>query len=405
MRMRKKTVHDLHDELIRDECAVLRADFNVPLGPKGGIADDTRVRATLPTLLHLLERGGRVVILSHMGRPGGRVDSALSLRAVGERLDGLLKGGALFCGQAQGEEASAAARELRAGQVLLLENTRFLEGEESNDVGLAGWYASLGGYYVNDAFGTAHRAHASTEGVARQMRAGGGEAVAGLLMDRELHFLGGALTSPVRPFVAIIGGAKVSGKLELLEALLPRVDRLIIGGAMANTFFLALGLEVGDSLVEHEMVQVASDLLDRAGDKILLPVDVAVADSLEEEAQVRVTDRVSVRPGERIGDVGPRSRDLFLDELSGAATVLWNGPMGVFELASFAQGTLALAQGVARATDRGATTVLGGGDSAAAVELSGVTERISHVSTGGGAALEFLAGAELPGVGALSEVE
>jgi phosphoglycerate kinase len=306
-------------------------------------------------------------------------------------------------GSTTGPEVAERAAALEEGDILVLENTRFLAGETGNDPELARSLGALADVYVNDAFGTAHRAHASTEGVARVVRGGGGVAVAGLLMERELDFLGRALGDPDRPFVALLGGAKISGKIDVVEALLPRVDRLLVGGAMANTFFLGLGLAVGDSLVEEDRVAMAQELMDRAGDRLMLPVDCRVVPEIESGAPVRVCARDEVRAGERIGDIGPETEALFGEEIRKARTVVWNGPMGVFEVDVLAEGTLAIARAVAEATDAGAVSVLGGGDSAAAAEAAGVSDRLSHVSTGGGASLEFLAGRALPGVVALSE--
>jgi phosphoglycerate kinase len=282
-----------------------------------------------------------------------------------------------------------------------MENTRFDPGETKNDAALSKALADLGDLYVNDAFGSAHRAHASTVGAAEVIRARGGEAVAGFLMERELRYLGLAMEDPERPFVAVLGGAKISGKIDVIQALLPRVNRLLIGGAMANTFFRALGLETGQSLIEEDRVDVARETLQAGGETILLPVDCVVSEEISPRAETRVVDRGDVGPADRIGDIGPASRAVFADALYDARTVIWNGPMGVFEMDPFAQGTLALAEAVAKVTDAGGTTVIGGGDSVSAAEKAGVTERLSHVSTGGGASLEFLAGSVLPGVAAL----
>jgi phosphoglycerate kinase len=302
-----------------------------------------------------------------------------------------------------GSEAADAVNRLRNGELLLLENTRFHPGEKANDPDLSEALADLADLFVNDAFGAAHRAHASTVGVAEALRSRGGEAVAGFLMEKELRYLGRALEAPERPFVAVLGGAKISGKIDVIHSLLPKVDKLLVGGAMANTFFAALGLDVGDSLVEPDRVDLARETLREAGEKLVLPVDCIVAKELSETASTRSVDRTEVGEGETIGDIGPGSRDLFASQLKGASTVVWNGPMGVFELEPFAEGTLAVAQAVADVTDHGGVTVVGGGDSAAAAERAGVMDRLSHVSTGGGASLEFLSGAVLPGVAALDE--
>ncbi len=401
--MSKKSLQALPRSALSDATVLLRVDYNVPLDDQGRVSDDTRITSTLPTLALLRESGARVVVLAHFGRPKGAPDPSLSLRPVAARLSELLGADVTFCPATTGSEAKAAVDGLGPGDVLVLENTRFLPGESTNDPELARGLAELGTMFVNDAFGAAHRAHASTVGVAEEIRAAGGDAVAGLLMERELRFLGDALADPGKPFVAVIGGAKISGKIDVIEALLPRVDRLLIGGAMANTFFLALGLEVGASLVEPDRVSMATNLLRDAGDRILLPVDCVVADRIAPDASTRSVDRTGVGAADLIADIGPATARLYAEVIRGARTVLWNGPMGVFEMAPFADGTLAVAEAAAEATDEGAVTILGGGDSAAAAEQAGVTDRLTHVSTGGGASLEFLSGAELPGVAALSD--
>ncbi len=402
--MPKKSLADVPASALTAGLTVVRFDLNAPL-EDGQVSDDTRLRAVVPTLETLRDAGARSVLLSHLGRPEGRAVAELSLRPVAERLSELTAAPVTFVPAVSGPEVERAAREVGPGEALLLENTRFLPGETANDPELAASWASLGSVYVNDAFGAAHRAHASTEGVARAVRADGGVAVAGPLMERELRFLGRVMTEPERPFVAVLGGAKISGKIDVVEALLERVDRLVIGGAMANTFFLALGLETGGSLVEDDRVELARDLLERAGDRLMLPIDVRVADALTESATVREVERSHVGSGDVIGDIGPMSLGMFAEVLAGARTVVWNGPMGVFEMKNFAAGTVELAEHVAQATSAGALTVVGGGDSAAAVREAGVYDRISHVSTGGGASLEFLAGERLPGVEALSDSE
>lgn len=383
---------------------LVRADLNVPLnGMK--VADDTRLQASVPTLKFLLDCGARVVLMSHLGRPGGTPDPQFSLAPVASELRGCLEYPVHFVPATVGGEVEAALGALRNGEVLVLENTRFMPGDTANDPQMAQALASLCDLFVNDAFGAAHRAHASTSGVAEAVKAKGGQAVAGLLMEKELAFLGEALTNPERPFVGVLGGAKISGKIDVVEALLPRVDRLLIGGAMANTFLLALGLEVGSSLVEEDRLDMARDLMDRAGDRLVLPVDCRVAGEISATTTVREVARTEVIKGDLIADIGPETARMYGAILAGAKTVLWNGPMGVFEMAPFAAGTIAVAQAAAAATDAGAVTVLGGGDSAAAAEAAGVTDRLTHISTGGGASLEFLAGATLPGVDALSEAQ
>lgn len=399
-----KTIDDLDRGEISGKRILVRVDFNVPLDD-GRITDDTRISRALPTLVHLLERGGRVVVMSHLGRPKGKANPDLSLEPVARHLRERLDFPVTFSSDLVGDEAREAARGLEDGELLLLENTRFHPGETQNDPELAEQLADLGEVYVNDAFGTAHRAHASTVGVAEALRERGCQAVAGFLMEKEMEYLDRSLQDPGRPFVAILGGAKISGKIDVIQALLPRVDRLLIGGAMANTFFKALGLEVGESLVEEDRVELARSTLEEAGDKLLLPVDCVVADEIAPDAGTRVVARSEVGGADGIGDVGPETRDLFVQELEEARTVVWNGPMGVFEMEPFAQGTLAVARGVAGVTRAGGTTIVGGGDSASAVEKAGVANEISHVSTGGGASLELLSGAELPGLAALDREE
>jgi phosphoglycerate kinase len=402
--MRKRTITDLTREELQGRRAVVRVDYNVPM-EDGRITDDARIRATLPTLETLVEAGARVVLLAHFGRPKGKVVASMSLAPAAERLGELLGREVRFVGDLVGTEAHLAVSALRDGDVLLLENTRFDPREEQNDPGLAEALAQHGDLYVNDAFGAAHRAHASTEGIARVMRAGGKPAVAGLLMARELEYLGGALTEPRRPFAAILGGAKISGKIDVIRTLLPQADRLLVGGAMANTFFRAMGLETGTSLVEEDRVEMAKELLDGSGDRLVLPVDCVAADRVEEGAQTRVVSREAIPQGMAVVDVGPETVELFRGIVTDAKTVLWNGPMGVFEIPAFASGTRGVAEAVATATDAGAVTIVGGGDSAAAVAEMGLGARMSHVSTGGGASLEFLEGRELPGVAALNDAE
>jgi phosphoglycerate kinase len=400
----KKTLLDLDRGSLAGKTVLLRADLNVPM-EGGAVADDQRLVASLPTLRYLIDSGARTVILSHFGRPKGQVVPAYSLRPVAARLAELLARPVTFVPEPIGPVVDEAVESLQDGDVAVLENTRFLPGERANDASLASDWARLGTLMVNDAFGAVHRAHASNVGLARAVRAGGGEAVAGLLLARELEFLGAALEEPERPFVAILGGAKISGKIDVVSALLPRVDRLLIGGAMANTFFRAMGLDTGRSLIEEDRVAMAEDLMTRAGEKLVLPTDCVVAEELEPGSETRVVAREAVGDSDRIADVGPRTRAHFAELLADARTIVWNGPMGVFEIDEFAAGTLAVAEAVAEACDRGALGVIGGGDSAAAAERAGVVDRISHVSTGGGASLELLAGADLPGVDCLTDAE
>lgn len=400
--MEKLTIEDLPESRVSGSRVLVRVDFNVPI-EDGRVADDTRIEATLPTLDWLVRRGARVVLVSHLGRPKGQWNEAYSLAPVADRLRELTDAPVEFVPDIVGAKAHAAVDALLPGSLLLLENVRFLTGEETNDRKLSEALAAFADVYVNDAFGTAHRAHASTAGVAEVVRAEGRPAVAGLLMEKELRFLGAALGSPERPFAAILGGAKISGKIDVIESLLPRVDRLLIGGAMANTFFRALGLETGLSLVEEDRIDMAADLLERAGATIVLPVDCVVAPEAKAGAHTSIVDRAAVPAQSRILDIGPRSVDAFRELIDGARTILWNGPMGLFEIDAFAEGTRSLARAVAAATDRGATTIAGGGDTAAALEDAGLADRLTHVSTGGGASLEFLEGRALPGVAVLSE--
>lgn len=394
----KKRVDALPGSALEGQRALVRVDFNVPLRD-GEVQDDTRIQAALPTITWLRDRGCRVVLLSHLGRPKGEPDPAFSLRPVAASLERHLGEPVTFIDDPTTEAAVHATKRLKRGEVALVENTRFWPGETANDDDFAMTLARLGDLYVNDAFGSAHRAHASTVGVASHLS----PAVSGFLLDRELEYLGKALAHPARPFVAIIGGAKISGKIEVLESLLPRVDNVLIGGAMACTFFLAMGLEVGTSLVEPELTDLAQKLLDRDGTKIVLPTGARVAQSLSAHAEVHQVPRDQIRRGWAMYDIDQASVDLFAGHIEGARTAVWNGPMGVFETPPFDAGTLGVAQALARATDAGATTIVGGGDSAAALATANLQDRVTHLSTGGGASLEFLEGKTLPGVAALDD--
>jgi phosphoglycerate kinase len=375
----------------------VRVDFNVPIDANGRVSDDTRIRASVPTLKYLLDRGARVILLSHLGRPKGKPEQKYSLEPVARRLAELVSVPVRFLASTIGDEAVRATHDMPPRSILLLENTRFLAGEEKNDPALSRELARLGDLYVNDAFGAAHRAHASTEGVARELH----PAVAGLLMEKELTYLGQALAKPVRPFIAILGGSKISGKIDVIEQLLPRVDGLLIGGAMACTFYRAMGLEVGTSLVEPDRVDMAKDLLSRAGARLTLPHDALVAPALDQPKLAHVVPRDGIPKNEAMYDIGPATAESYARAIGIAKTVIWNGPMGVFETPPFDAGTLAVARAMAAATGHGTTTIVGGGDSAAAVTQAGLESRMSHVSTGGGASLEFLEGKALPGVVAL----
>ena len=401
--MAKKTLAGCSPETLTHEVVVVRVDYNLPLDQNGEVVDDTRLVRTLPTIQYLIDAGAKAVLLSHLGRPGGRPDQALSLRPVAGKLQGALGSPVDFCAETTGSLAREAVQGMESGDVLLLENTRFCPEDTRNDPEWAEEIRYGSGLFVNDAFGTAHRAHASTQGIAEAVRAGGGEAVAGFLLEQELRFLCDTMVDPEHPFVAVIGGAKISSKIDVIEALLPAVDRLLIGGALANTFFKACGWAVGDSLVEEDRIDTARSLMDLAGDKLLLPVDVITAPCIASGATTRVSACDEVRNGERIGDIGPRSVKSFADVLVGARTVIWSGPMGIFELAPFQAGTFEVAHAAASTADRGATVIIGGGDSAAAAVAAGIVDRITHVSTGGSAFLELLSGKELPGVGALSD--
>jgi phosphoglycerate kinase len=388
--MDKKTVRDID---VQGKRVLVRVDFNVPLA-EGEVADDTRIRESLPTIRYLLEHSAIVILASHLGRPKGKVVEGLRMNPVARRLSELLEHPVTKLDDCVGPEVEAACRAARPGDVLLLENTRFHAEEEKNVPAFAAQMAALADLYVNDAFGSAHRAHASTEGVAHYL-----PAVAGFLMEKELVYLGGALAAPRRPFIAILGGAKISDKIGVIEHLLDRVDALLIGGGMANTFLKASGYDVADSLVEDASLETARGLLGRSRGKLILPVDVTVADRFDAEAASQVVLVGKVPAGWQILDIGPQTIELFRRQLTGAHTVVWNGPMGVFEFTRFAAGTEAVARMLADLPD--AITIVGGGDSAAAVKKAGVADRMSHISTGGGASLEFLEGKTLPGVAAL----
>jgi phosphoglycerate kinase len=397
--MNKLTIEDID---VKGRKVLIRVDFNVPL--KGGkVADDTRIRAALPTLQYIVGKGGRLILMSHLGRPDGKRTDDLSMRPCLEVLEKLLGQKVFFTGDCVGEQAEAAAARLKDGEVLLLENLRFHPEEEKNDPEFARKLARLGDLYVNDAFGTAHRAHASTEGVARFFK----QAAAGYLMMKELDYLGKVIGRPAKPYAAVLGGAKISGKIEVITNLLPKVDRILIGGGMAFTFLEAQGLEVGSSLVEADKVDFAGRLLAEGKGKIVLPIDFVVSNSLDIKArkvgELKEVEAAGIPTGWKGVDIGPKSVARFADLLRAAKTVVWNGPMGVFEIDQTARGTFAIAAIMSEITAAGATTVIGGGDSAAAIEKAGMADKVSHVSTGGGASLEFIEGKVLPGVAALTD--
>ena len=398
--MKKLSIRDCD---VKGKRVLARVDFNVPLDSDKNITDDTRIMAALPTIKNIVDRGGRLILMSHLGRPRGQRDSELSLTPVAYRLGEIVDNPLRFADDCIGEEVEEKARALKDGEVLMLENLRFHTGEEENDAEFARRLSALGDVYVNDAFGTAHRAHASTAGVSEFIST----RAAGFLMEKELRALGEALNNPDRPFLSVLGGAKIKGKINLIQSLIDKVDVLLVGGGMMYTFFKATGLEVGRSIVDETYLKMAKELIakTRSGpSRLLLPVDTIVADEIDDAAMSREVS-IADMPDEWIGvDIGPRTVDLFKSEIAKAGTIFWNGPMGVFEKPNFAEGTRAIARAIADATDRGATTIAGGGDSVAAINLMGIADRFTHISTGGGASLEFMEGRSLPGVDALCDV-
>jgi phosphoglycerate kinase len=387
--MDKKTVRDID---LKGKRVLMRVDFNVPMAD-GKVTDDKRIRAALPTIKYVLDQGASLLLMSHLGRPKGGFEAQFSLKAAADVLAGLLGIPVKMAPDCVGPEVEAMAKAIKPGEVIMLENTRFHPEEEKNDMGLAKQMAALGDVFVNDAFGSAHRAHSSTEGVAHFL-----PAVSGFLMEQELEYLGRAIANPEHPYVAILGGAKISDKILVVSTLLSKCDKLIIGGGMANTFLAAKGLNMQDSLVEASSIDTAKDILAKSGKGIVLPVDAVIADKFDAEANSKVVDVDKIPAGWRMMDVGPKTLELYKETLKGAKLIVWNGPVGVFEMPKFAEGTFALARMLA---ESGATTVIGGGDSASAVKKAGVAKQMTHVSTGGGASLEFLEGKELPGVAAL----
>ncbi len=389
--MNKKTVRDID---LKNKRVLMRVDFNVPMAD-GKVTDDKRIRAALPTIQYVLDQNASLILMSHLGRPKSASDSQFSLRAAAEVLSTLLARPVKMAPDCVGPEVEKMAKDLKPGEVLMLENTRFHAEEEKNDLEFAKQLASLGDVFVNDAFGSAHRAHSSTEGVAHFL-----PAVSGFLMEQELEYLGRAVANPEHPYIAILGGAKISDKIDVVETLLSKCDKLIIGGGMANTFLAAQGLNMQDSLVEELSLETAKAIMGRSADKLILPVDAVIADKFAEDANTQIVDVDKIPAGWRMLDVGPKTISAYQAALSGAKLIVWNGPVGVFEMPKFAEGTFALAHMLAESN---AVTVIGGGDSASAVKKAGVAKQMTHVSTGGGASLEFLEGKELPGVAALMD--
>jgi phosphoglycerate kinase len=397
--MEKVTVSDIN---FRGRKALVRVDFNVPLDDSQNITDDRRIRAAIPTLKKIIEDGGKVIACSHLGRPKGKHVPEMSLRPVADRLSSILGKEVIFAEDCIGPEAANVVDKMQPGECVLLENLRFHAGEEKNDTEFARKLASLADIYVNDAFGSAHRAHASTEGVTHFFN----QSVAGFLMQKEIDYLGRALENPQRPFAAILGGAKISGKIDVIENLLGKVDKLLIGGGMVFTFARAKGYETGDSLVEEDRIDMAKDILEKIKDsttRLYFPKDAVIASDISDNAATETVAVDKIPAGKKGLDIGPETIQQFKDALFDCKTIVWNGPMGVFEHEPFAGGTMAIARLLADLTGKGATTIIGGGDSASAVAKAGVEDKLSHISTGGGASLEFLEGKELPGVAALTD--
>lgn len=396
--MNKLTIDDLNFKGLK---VLVRTDFNVPLDDSLNITDDNRITASLPTIKKILKDGGKVILMSHLGRPKGQINQKFSLKPVAKRLAELLGKDVKLAPDCIGEETKRLVNSLQDSDVLLLENVRFHAEEEKNDPGFSKQLAELCDVYVNDAFGSAHRAHSSTEGITKFVKT----AVAGYLMKKELDYLEQALSTPVRPYCAILGGAKISGKIDVILNLLDKVDSMIIGGGMAFTFFKAMGYEIGKSLLEEDKIPLAKDVLVKAKAKkikFLLPVDIIAADEFKNDSPHSLYDVMNI-PADKIGlDIGEKSVKIFSEEILNSKTIVWNGPMGVFEMSNFAKGTFAIAEKLVQATEKGAITIVGGGDSAAAIKKAGLEDKVSHVSTGGGASLEYLEGKILPGVAALN---
>ncbi len=397
--MKKLSIDNLD---LKNKRVLVRVDFNVPLDENLNVTDDIRIVSSLPTIKKIISNGGKAILMSHLGRPKGKVNPKYSLKPAAERLGELLGKNVTLVPDCIGDEVKNVVNKMNPGDVVLLENLRFHEEEEKNDPGFAKQLVELGDIYVNDAFGSAHRAHASTEGVTKYIS----KSAAGYLMQKELEYLGGAVTSPKKPYCAILGGAKISGKIDVINNLLDKVDTMLIGGGMAFTFFKAQGKEIGKSLLEAEKLELAKELLDKVKEtkvKFLLPVDVVVAEEFKNESPAQIVNVDGVSANKMGLDIGPETIKLFRQEILKSSTIIWNGPMGVFEMPNFAKGTVEIAKALAEATLKGSTTIVGGGDSAAAVAQAGFEDKVSHVSTGGGASLEFLEGKVLPGVAALTD--
>lgn len=388
--------------VLKGKRVLVRVDFNVPLDENQNVTDDTRIRASLPTIKKIINDGGKAILMSHLGRPKGKPNPKYSLKPAAVRLSEILGKEVKLAPDCIGNKAEQIVNEMKEGDVILLENLRFHAEEEANDENFAKQLASLGDVYVNDAFGSAHRAHASTEGVTKYFK----QNASGYLMQKEIDFLSKAVGNPERPYTAILGGAKISGKIDVIKNLMNKVDNLIIGGGMAFTFFKAQGLEIGKSLLEEDRIQMAKEILDEAKSKnlkLFFPVDTVIADAFDNNANTEVVDINSIKPDWQGLDIGPKTIELFSEVIKNSKTIVWNGPMGVFEMDNFATGTNAISKVLAEATEKGVITIVGGGDSAAAISKAGLDDKVSHVSTGGGASLEFLEGKILPGVAALTE--